>query len=1551
MNLHFSKSGVKATAAVCIAVLFVTCACLAVFAMQSNTSQDSITVDDSAHTVDVSRDITVRADTFRSLYPDFSVLDSRGEAAEASEPLRFCTLTKGGVTYTVTGVPTNYSQLNWAMDTIPGKDQQYISGMGRKGTPTLTVENGIYEKADGALKIAGTGTLEGLLYIAESSTPASALAPGERIETAFDFALSDATGNYYCQFMLNGNNIWPTPVSNKTANPAYGIQFTSGYLLCLGVNVGQVIEVEKWYSLRLSLTVSADGKQMEGVLTLNGEEMFRRAFVLNNGAAVAKFDCMNVLNGATGDLYIDNLTLRCYTADETGLLLCNTDETLAMTDTASKTIDFSENTYITAAEFLAGTKNALVRDDFGNEVADETPLRFLHVYEVGEKDTPVEYTFTGIPANYSRTFWDMNETSYPNVWGLINGTPVPSSVTGIFGKTDAAMKIKGGHGNTGLAYYTKSGLPANSFSACERFEISYDFALGSTENTEYYFELKMNSGSVIAAASGENAYRAYGLLIKNGHLYFLGTDTGTSVAAESWHSVKISFFLESDKKTLKGILTLDGREVTNEMFVLADGAEVTKYERITVRNNSNADLYIDNLSTRHLAAAETGSGKPASSLVSRITEAPAVDFENARLVLDYALPDGFTLTVADSTPAIIAADGSIAMPSVGTDVTFSLRVTSDLDPTNTAVTDPFTLHLPGGAERVAAGIDLLDLPDPLGSDTKILFPTVPEGYTIRISSTSDASLVDTDGNLYRGTKTSSVRLIFTVTETASGVSAETAELLLPVFKTYTAPNMTEEEIRRAKEDYEAMKYGMFVHYVPSTIYADKTKVVSIDDLADNFDAEQFAKDVKAAGAEYLVLTVWHGCTYTLFPSVTNERWRDARSTDAAHPKTYSDRDVIADVLDALEPYGIPLHLYVHPSEGKDFSAEDKLLTGWDDATDNYGTWNRYTNELMYELCDRYGDRIFGLWIDAFFDHIPKGEAQARFREVCTANNPKMILQMNVGLRESEHIEDSLPGHNGADYRCFEFSHTDDLEGIPLTKNQTAVVIGSQWFTDTAKDADITINSPEEIFRYLVGQASISRSGGFLASAGPYPNRASDNLGGNLWQKGIRDTFLAVNAYLEALGEAVKNTNVGVAYPTAAGTTVKNLTFVSTESRDGTYVYIHILNPENSRTFSLALPADDSVFSSTATLLRADGTSAQIALTRTAEGYAITLPEGESFGAVDTVLRLSRKEESTDILRVDDEGGNLRLALLGAAPSLTDSIAMTYRAQVLNTLLSGTPKMSFTFRGVSTEADGVLLSDDGTYSIYAFTFRGILPQFMRETIFAELTVADATVRKSSYSVCDYVTRLLGKTAEEIGYTSERYAALRTLLVDMLYYGADMQLYLAAKNGETLGESDLATAVLTEEQKAERTPDRTAEAQSVYARTSPTGEYADYTWEGAALILTDRVTLHFRLRLPETEGVTVKVSVGGVLLTESAAFDKTHVEGEYTFDFSAIGAANLDKEIRLELFKNGTTTGSGVTYSVPSYVRYAVDETDNDTLKALMRSLYAYALSAKTFASAE
>ncbi len=532
--------------------------------------------------------------------------------------------------------------------------------------------------------------------------------------------------------------------------------------------------------------------------------------------------------------------------------------------------------------------------------------------------------------------------------------------------------------------------------------------------------------------------------------------------------------------------------------------------------------------------------------------------------------------------------------------------------------------------EIAEEITLLELPDPLSSTDKILFPAVPQGYAIEIIESSDESLVDKSGKLMRGDQTKEVYLTFQITEIETGAYALTKPLLLPVYKAYQKPTVSESEIEDAKKDFERLKYGIFVHYVPMTVYAngDKIdaidshgKVIDIDTLADHFDAKQFAADMHAFGAEYVVFTAWHWPMTPLFPSMTNRRWRDLRWKEA-HRKSYSDRDVIGDLLDALEPYHIPLHLYVHPSEGKDLEPEEMALTYWEDEADNYAAWNRYSNELMFELCQRYGERLSGLWIDAFFLHIPAGERQETFKAYCRAINPKMILQLNVGLRESEHIEDPLPEHNGAEHRCWEFSHTADLEAIPLTKNQTAIVVASQWFTDTVKDKEIVMNPAVEIFRYTVGQASISQAGGFLASAGCYPNRPEDDLQGNLWQKDVRENFKKVNEYLAVLKETLIGTLPGKAFPTPAGKCVHELPYVSTESADGRFVYIHALNLSDNQIF-LPAPLDGSVFATHAEVHCAAGYTYDAELICEKVGCRIEIPSQTELDAVDTVIVLER----------------------------------------------------------------------------------------------------------------------------------------------------------------------------------------------------------------------------------------------------------------------------------------------------------------------------------------
>ena len=593
----------------------------------------------------------------------------------------------------------------------------------------------------------------------------------------------------------------------------------------------------------------------------------------------------------------------------------------------------------------------------------------------------------------------------------------------------------------------------------------------------------------------------------------------------------------------------------------------------------------------------------------------------------------FRIEIAESSdPSIVALNGKVTRPEESKEVTLRFKVTNKADAGDTGMTAklPLWVESPKDAEagRAAARLDFIELPAP-DAET-VTLPSLGGQYEVTIASSSHPSVVALDGTIRRSdTTTYPVRLKLQVEDKNSGGKAYTKELLVPIYKTYTAPDMAQDEINAVKADYERKKYGFFVHYVcdkglwNGSVYADGSLVQTIDDLANDFDAEQFAKDMKDFGVEYVVLTVWHADTRALFPSMTNERWRDDRRADDGGMKTYSDHDMIGELLDALEPYGIDLHLYTHPCDGHDFTAEDQKLTGWNDSADSYGTWNQYINELYYELCERYGTRIKGLWFDGVYNHVSPGAPQARLRQTCQSFNPAMILTMNTGFTEGQ--ANPAPGHNCPDYRAWEVRPKADLNDMKITHNQTAIIIGTEWFTSAPQSEPIKINAPEEIFRYVVAQASISTSGGLLASTGCYPVRDGEDLNGNIWQHGIRDAFATVNSYLEPVAESVRNTNPGKAFPSAENGTVNTMEWgVSTQSPDDAYIYLHVLNAPAGKTLALPETADGTELNENAVLMGLDGSRRNLTIAKTGEGYSVTLPEGTEWSDVDTVIRAGRK---------------------------------------------------------------------------------------------------------------------------------------------------------------------------------------------------------------------------------------------------------------------------------------------------------------------------------------
>jgi len=131
-------------------------------------------------------------------------------------------------------------------------------------------------------------------------------------------------------------------------------------------------------------------------------------------------------------------------------------------------------------------------------------------------------------------------------------------------------------------------------------------------------------------------------------------------------------------------------------------------------------------------------------------------------------------------------------------------------------------------------------------------------------------------------------------------------------------------------EYIRNRYGIIVHYTfgcgggqryPGTCNVDGSIPESLDEVADNFDAEGFARDMVAFGVEYVIFTPYHASMNTLYPSKEMDNWR---------PGHTAKRDVIRDLINALKGTGIKLYLYGHVNDGRDFSPEDRVATGFTD---------------------------------------------------------------------------------------------------------------------------------------------------------------------------------------------------------------------------------------------------------------------------------------------------------------------------------------------------------------------------------------------------------------------------------------------------------------------------------------------------------------------------------------------------------------------------------------------------------------------------------------------
>lgn len=316
------------------------------------------------------------------------------------------------------------------------------------------------------------------------------------------------------------------------------------------------------------------------------------------------------------------------------------------------------------------------------------------------------------------------------------------------------------------------------------------------------------------------------------------------------------------------------------------------------------------------------------------------------------------------------------------------------------------------------------------------------------------------------------------------------------------------------------------------------------------------------------------------------------------------------------------------------------------------------------------------------------------------------------------------------------------------------------------------------------------------------------------------------------------------------------------------------------------------------------------------------------------------ETDTYILTDDNDNAlsptidSKELRIAGASLTLQNDLTINYKVKkdIFATNRYQNPYILFELNGMQTKVSEY--TEEGEY--YVFRFKNIAPNQMKDVIQATLCssyngtiVSGETV---SYSVFEYCSNMLKR------YTTDEYAKLRTLLVDLLQYGAQSQMY-------TDFQTDLlATDGLTEQELAYGTITH-PELKSILDTTYTTIENPTAFWKGAGIKLDNAITVRFVLETQDIENMFVNIKTAyGEWNIPASEFIKTD-KGYYVY-FNELHAGQLREPIYVTAYQGGTIVSNTVRYSVESYA-YAKQESTIPYLSSLVVAMMRYGDSAYAY----
>ena len=266
-----------------------------------------------------------------------------------------------------------------------------------------------------------------------------------------------------------------------------------------------------------------------------------------------------------------------------------------------------------------------------------------------------------------------------------------------------------------------------------------------------------------------------------------------------------------------------------------------------------------------------------------------------------------------------------------------------------------------------------------------------------------------------------------------------------------------------------------------------------------------------------------------------------------------------------------------------------------------------------------------------------------------------------------------------------------------------------------------------------------------------------------------------------------------------------------------------------------------------------------------------------------------------------------------------------------------PYIVFTFNGKETivrEYDY-----DKTQKRYIFHFRNVAASQCNDTIYAVVhATADGTEYTSKvleYSVATYCYAQLAQPAV-IANTE-----LRTLLVDLLNYGAVSQQYMNYKTDA------LVNAGLTAEQKSWASNPET-KLTTVLNTKYQTVENPTAKWKSAGLVLESAIDMRLQLETTNIDGLCVKISTDKQTWTiDSSAFEIAPGTNRYYVHFNALHAAQMSEPVYLTVYRDGVAVSNTLRYSIESYAQDKQNDTATPYLAELVKAMMNYGNSAYAY----